>query len=299
MNFVQISLSERLRISMLGAAHFLRVGRRTVETLDIFERHAHLRAGDVNRTVNYFSVCELTPDSEPAMSDRRTLANRNNSSKSTGPQTIDGKAVASRNALRHGLRSNRLLLDGEDPEEFAELQADLFDALAPVGAVELSLAERIVIAIWRQRRVARAEAAALSIERRDDAVLDGLRRLHNWDERDEITATCLKSFDPELVPWCRAVLEEVEALEDHTLEELENEAPHAWAQLKGEADEDNETPEAYLSGSENGLAEFVGDLCRWCRRQLAAAEKRPQLLEFVEQLRQRGTSFCRFRNSTS
>ena len=95
------------------------------------------------------------------MSDRRMLANRTNASKSTGPQTADGKAVASRNALRHGLRSNQLLLDGEDPEEFAELKADLLEALAPVGAVELSLAERIVIAIWRQRRLARAEAAAL------------------------------------------------------------------------------------------------------------------------------------------
>ena len=200
----------------------------------------------------------------------------------------DGKVVASRNALRHGLRSNQLLLDGEDPEEFAELKSDLLEALAPVGAVELSLAERIVIAIWRQRRIARAEAAALSLEHRNDAILDGFRRLHDWGERDEITATCLKSFDPELVAWCRAVLEEVEALEDHTLEELENEAPHVWGQLKSEADEDNETPEAYLSGSENGLAEFVGDLCSWCRRQLAAAEKRPQLLEFVEQLRQRG-----------
>ncbi len=222
------------------------------------------------------------------MSDRRTLANRTNASKSTGPQTPDGKVVASRNALRHGLRSIQLLLDGEDPEEFAELKSDLLEALAPVGAVELSLAERIVIAIWRQRRIARAEAAALSLEQRNNAIVDGLRRLHDWGERDEITATCLKSFDPELVAWCRAVLEEVEALEDHTLEELENEAPHVWGQLKSEADEDNETPEAYLSGSENGLAEFVGDLCSWCRRQLAAAEKRPQLLEFVEQLRQRG-----------
>jgi hypothetical protein len=85
------------------------------------------------------------------MSDRRMLANRTNASKSTGPQSPAGKAVASRNALRHGLRSNQRLLDGEDPEEFAELQADLLEALAPVGAVELSLAERIVIAIWRQR----------------------------------------------------------------------------------------------------------------------------------------------------
>lgn len=222
------------------------------------------------------------------MSDRRMLANRTNASKSTGPQTLEGKAVASRNALRHGLRSNQLLLDGEDPEEFAQLQADLLEALAPVGAVELSLAERIVIAIWRQRRLARAETAALSLERRDNEILDGLRRLHDYGERDEITATCLEPFDAELVTWCRAVLDEVDALEDFTLGELEKTAPHAWGQLKGEADEDSEMPEAYLSGSENGLADFLADLCSWCRRQLDAAEKRPRLLELVQQLRERG-----------
>lgn len=222
------------------------------------------------------------------MSDRRMLANRTNASKSTGPQTLEGKAVASCNALRHGLRSNQLLLDGEDPEEFAQLQADLLEALAPVGAVELSLAERIVIAIWRQRRLARAETAALSLERRDNEILDGLRRLHDYGERDEITATCLEPFDAELVTWCRAVLDEVDALEDFTLGELEKTAPHAWGQLKGEADEDSEMPEAYLSGSENGLADFLADLCSWCRRQLDAAEKRPRLLELVQQLRERG-----------
>ena len=99
------------------------------------------------------------------MSDRRTLANRTNASKSTGPQTVEGRAVASLNAFRHGLRSERLLLDGESADEFAELKADLLDALAPVGALELSLAERIVLGIWRQRRLARAETAAIALER--------------------------------------------------------------------------------------------------------------------------------------
>ncbi len=61
-----------------------------------------------------------------------------------------------------------------------------------------------------------------------------------------------------------------------------------WGQLKDEADQDNETPEEYLSGSENGLAEFLGELCSWCRRQLKVAEKRPQFLEFVQRLRERG-----------
>jgi hypothetical protein len=36
-------------------------------------------------------------------SESRTVANRRNAKKSTGPRTQDGKSKASRNALRHGL----------------------------------------------------------------------------------------------------------------------------------------------------------------------------------------------------
>ena len=36
-------------------------------------------------------------------SDRKSAANRRNSCKSCGPRTAAGKAIASRNALKHGL----------------------------------------------------------------------------------------------------------------------------------------------------------------------------------------------------
>jgi hypothetical protein len=222
------------------------------------------------------------------MSDRRTLANRTNASNSTGPQSENGKAIACQNALRHGLRSRKPLLEDEDADALAALQSEMHEALAPVGAVELALADRIVMAVWRQQRLERAEAAALAIGRRQTEILDQLKRLHDYNERDEIDAASLEPFDAEQVTWCRAVLDEVVALEEFTLEELEKSAPHAWAQLKGEADEDNETPEEYLSGFENGLAEYLSELCRWCRRQLDVAGKRPQLLAIVQQLRERG-----------
>ncbi|MFY0609927.1 MAG: hypothetical protein JXQ99_00260 [Hyphomicrobiaceae bacterium] len=222
------------------------------------------------------------------MSDRRQLANRTNASKSTGPQTTEGKESASRNALRHGLRSERILLDGEDVDEFNDLKANLLETLAPVGAIELSLAERIVVVIWRQRRLTRAEAAALALERRDSEILDGLRRLHDYGERDRITAEYLEPSDTALAAWCRAVLDEIGAMADFTVEELKSVAPHAWEQLKSEADEDEKTPETYIAGSEGGLASFLTELSAWCRRQLNAAERHPQLLKLAGQLRERG-----------
>jgi hypothetical protein len=82
-----------------------------------------------------------------------------------------------------------------------------------------------------------------ALERRDGAIFDALRRLHPWDERDDITATCLEPIDDERAAWCQAVLGEVEGLDACSLEVIEKSAPHVWGQLKSEANEENETPE--------------------------------------------------------
>jgi hypothetical protein len=50
------------------------------------------------------------------MSDKKIEANRRNALKSTGPRTTEGKAAVRLNALRHGLRSEEVLLSGEDVE---------------------------------------------------------------------------------------------------------------------------------------------------------------------------------------
>ena len=69
---------------------------------------------------------DVTPlITEPAMSDRRTLANRTNASKSTGPKTEHGKAVAGSNSMRHGIFSDCLFLQDEDPADYDRLQPDL------------------------------------------------------------------------------------------------------------------------------------------------------------------------------
>jgi hypothetical protein len=48
-------------------------------------------------------------------------ANRRNAQKSTGPQTPEGKAAVSMNALRHGLRARTVVLPGKNREEFTQL----------------------------------------------------------------------------------------------------------------------------------------------------------------------------------
>ncbi len=97
-------------------------------------------------------------------SDAQIESNRRNAQNSTGPKTQQGKERARRNALRHGLAAEHILLIDEDAADFTEFIAGMRRALGPVGAAETVLVERIVMANWRLRRVWRQEAAALNAE---------------------------------------------------------------------------------------------------------------------------------------
>jgi hypothetical protein len=94
---------------------------------------------------------------------KRRETNRKNAQKSTGPKSAAGKAVVSQNARTHGLLSRNLIIDGESQEEFSELLRLLAEEFQPVGLVEHALVERVGIALWRQRRLVRAESAEVSV----------------------------------------------------------------------------------------------------------------------------------------
>ena len=84
-------------------------------------------------------------------------ANRRNAQMSTGPRTQQGKGIASRNAMRHGLLARDRVLEGESRADFDAFAKGLMEHLAPVGHVELMLAEHVVAGAWRSRRVLRLE----------------------------------------------------------------------------------------------------------------------------------------------
>jgi len=84
-------------------------------------------------------------------------ANRLNAEKSTGPRTEEGKRKASQNALKHGLLAQTMVIAGEDLGEFEFYRDELLGELAPAGAVETVLAQRVVNLSWRLRRAERAQ----------------------------------------------------------------------------------------------------------------------------------------------
>jgi hypothetical protein len=120
------------------------------------------------------------------MTPKQIEANRNNSLKSTGPKTAEGKAKSKMNALKHGILSDEVLVRGlkikEKPRELAGLRERFWNACEPVGVVEEMLVEQMVVCVWRKRRALVAETGEVALS------VDG-----GWWKRDnpDIGLTCL------------------------------------------------------------------------------------------------------------
>jgi hypothetical protein len=100
-----------------------------------------------------------------SVSEKQLIANRKNAQKSTGPKTEEGKAISSKNALKHGLRSHEVILDSphykENISDFNVLLNSLFNDLKPVGQFQEFLVYKIANSLWRSRRAVIAETAQL------------------------------------------------------------------------------------------------------------------------------------------
>lgn len=118
---------------------------------------------------------------------KRLAANRQNATKSTGPKTPAGRLTSAKNAMKHGLTSRDVLGAGELPADFEAFAAALVNQLAPVGAVEAMLADRVVCCAWRCRRAVTLEAMSLSAPSpfetdNTPALLSALRRWNSMVE---------------------------------------------------------------------------------------------------------------------
>jgi hypothetical protein len=89
-------------------------------------------------------------------------ANRANAKRSTGPRGETGKAVAAKNAVKHGLRATSPVVSGEKAGEWDTFQSSVHASLNPVGSLEDELADRVAALFWRLRRVVRYESAVTS-----------------------------------------------------------------------------------------------------------------------------------------
>ncbi len=100
------------------------------------------------------------------MSLKQIEANRNNSLKSTGPKTKEGKAAAKMNAMKHGILCKQAVMRGfciqERPRHFKALRERFWEHYAPVGPAEETLVDEIVTTRWRLRRALTAETGEIA-----------------------------------------------------------------------------------------------------------------------------------------
>jgi hypothetical protein len=93
---------------------------------------------------------------QKSISTKQLVANKQNALKG-GVKTSKGKAISRYNAVKHGLLSKEVLIEGEDEKTLRELERNIRAAIQPVGELELLLADRIIANIWRLRRAMKVE----------------------------------------------------------------------------------------------------------------------------------------------
>jgi hypothetical protein len=81
---------------------------------------------------------------------------------STGPRTIEGKRRSGRNAIKLGIFSKLLLLDGESRPDYERLLRGLWEYWEPEGAEQEVRVDRLAALYWRQGRVIAAEGAIIA-----------------------------------------------------------------------------------------------------------------------------------------
>ncbi|OHA92583.1 MAG: hypothetical protein A2665_02110 [Candidatus Zambryskibacteria bacterium RIFCSPHIGHO2_01_FULL_46_30] len=109
-------------------------------------------------------------------SQKQIEANRENGKKG-GVKTEEGKAVSRYNAIKHGLLSKEVLLNGEDEKTLIEIGRRLRTELQPQTELELVLVDRITANVWRLRRVMQIEREMIDDDRKSTFSSDGVKTL--------------------------------------------------------------------------------------------------------------------------
>ncbi len=163
------------------------------------------------------------------MSNKAEIA-RANGAKSNGPVTAEGKAISSRNSLKHGLTSTRVVLSHESQEEYDALESSFLRRFKPADEVETELVIEMAAARWRLRRVELMEDAVFKKAMREQAELLGpgadpadIRDAAYVFVAESKTMRTLASHSRQLRRSYERAWKELEGLQDRRKQEQENE----------------------------------------------------------------------------
>ncbi len=144
-------------------------------------------------------------------------ANRENSKKSTGPKTQEGKERVRRNALKHGLTGSGVALPSEDQAEITRSFLALQNELRPSNELAEKLVRRTAFLFVRLERCEKHETSETSkrvrhaVEKFDDERLAAVEELAAKIEREPATTSRRLQMTPEGIDW---LLDQWEILQD-------------------------------------------------------------------------------------
>lgn len=146
---------------------------------------------------------------------------RLNGAKSKGPKTEQGRAIAARNATKHGLLAKQPpLLVTEDLATFEGLVQGLIDQYQPENPVEHFLVQQVAMAMVRQYRLWNVEAAIANLE-----VLKAQRAARFPDPKRLELEKLAQIFD-QLVPESASLKRTEKEVLEGLLEDLEYDLAH-------------------------------------------------------------------------
>jgi hypothetical protein len=160
-------------------------------------------------TISNATAAAKAPVTKKSITDAALAANRQNSQKSTGPKTEQGREKSSANSLRHGLTAaSPTFLNPEAQADFERLKQQLSQECLPTTALEQQAFDRYAFSTYQAQRAQRLEADTQDrwienpdhpeyfqqmerfikltalLERRADKALNELRKL----QRDRLAA---------------------------------------------------------------------------------------------------------------
>ena len=185
-------------------------------------------------------------------------ANRRNAKRSTGPTSIQGKNKVSQNAITHGIFAASPLLPNENTEEFKELCQGIADVYPPVDELAAGLMERIVLCLWRQKRLRVAEAAKLQISVTPEIVVEEINDLLKLPYTRRLNAEAISDQQESDFNYWEKVLNEFDGINikaaPSNLDKLSASCPQAYYQLKQEAARSGITNETFMKNPEKIIA---------------------------------------------
>ena len=111
----------------------------------------------------------------------------------TGPISAEGRERSSRNAMKHGLCSNRMFVfDNESPGKWEALLRVWTDKLRPADDAELCIVLDIAHAQWKLRRARTYESGLMDAEMEEQA--EGLANLYEEVDEGIRQASAFKSL---------------------------------------------------------------------------------------------------------